>query len=156
MVERNDPGRAGVKAGRVVGLLTAALTVVVLLGYRGPFYEGVVTLLDRIGTDVGVPVGLLFWLNVGLVASGRYVFSYIVGSLVGVLYDALDRPSIWVVVVIVLLIGVADGIYAGLSAQSVLVGVAFVAAWLCYVPVFVWLFDADAPERSGPRRLNEL
>lgn len=156
MVIRNDPARTGVKAGRVVGLLTATLAVVSLLDAQGSFYEGMATLLGLFGVDAGLSVSALFWWNVVLAAVARYTIGYVVGSLIGVLYDWLNHPGLPVLIGVVALIGVVDGSMAVVDTRSVLIGGAYVLAWLCYVPVFVRLFDADAgDDRSSPHRLGD-
>lgn len=156
MVTRNDPARAGVKAGRVVGLLTALLAVVSLLEAQRSFYEGMATLLGLFGVDAGLSISALFWWNVVFAAAARYTIGYVVGSLIGVLYDWLDQPGLSILIGVVALIGVVDGSMAVVDTRSVLIGGAYVLAWLCYVPVFVWLFDATAgDDRSSPRRLGE-
>ena len=150
MVERVDPARTGVYAGRVVGVLTAGLAVVSLLRVEDSFYASVALALG----DVGVPRPALFWGNAVVAAVSRYAVGYVVGSLIGVLYDWLDRPSAPALVVVVLLVGTVDGALATLDTRSVLIGAAHVLAWLMYVPVFVWLFDEDAvDDPPGPRRL---
>lgn len=155
MVTRNDPARAGVKAGRVVGILTATLAVVSLLETQGSFYEGMATLLGLFGVD-GLSVSALFWWNVVLAAVARYTIGYVVGSLIGVLYDWLDHPGLPVLIGVVALIGAVDGSMAVVDTRSVFIGGAYVLAWLCYVPVFVRLFDAGAgDDRSSPRRLGD-
>jgi hypothetical protein len=153
MVERTKPGSAGVVAGRAVGLLTVLLTVAILLTRQEGFYQAVRWILAGLDSDFDLPVWVLFWGNVLLVAAGRYAFCYILGSLIGIGYDWLDRPGIAFLTIAVLLIGFVDGAYAALSARSVLIGAAFLVAWLCYVPVFVWVFE-EGEERSGPRRLG--
>lgn len=155
MVERDDPTRAGVKAGRVVGVLTAAIAVVSLAKVRGSFYEEMTTLLGLFGID-WLPVSALFWWNVVLAALARYTIGYVVGSLIGVLYDWLDHPNLAVVIGVVFLIGIVDGILAVIDTRSVLIGGAYLLAWLCYAPAFLWLYDPDAgDDRSRPRRLGE-
>jgi hypothetical protein len=155
MVERADPGRAGVKAGRLVGVLTAAITVTTLVSTRGSFYEGVTLFLESVGGESSVPVSLLFWGNAVFAGLARYGIGYVVGSLVGVLYDWLDRPPWPAVAVIALLIGLFDAGVAFLDTFSVAIAGAYVLAWLCYVPAFAWLVEDDVDERSGPRRLGE-
>lgn len=156
MVERIDPARTGVKAGRVVGLLTAVVAVVSLLRVQGSYYESLTTVFILLGIESRFPVAAIFWGNILLTASARYVFGYVVGSLVGVLYDWLDRPSLPVLIGGVFTIGAADGLLAALDTRSISIGCAYVIAWLCYVPVFVWLFDEDATEaRDGPQRLGD-
>ena len=154
MVERTDAGSVGVVAGRVVGALTVVLTVVVLLTHQEGFYRAVRLLLAGLESDLDVPVWVLFWGNVALVAAGRYAFCYVLGSLIGIGYEWLGRPGIGVLVVVVTLIGAVDGLYGGFGARSVFVGVGYLLAWLAYVPVFVWLIDEDGPVDSGPVRLE--
>jgi len=156
MVTRVDPARTGVTAGRVVGVLTAGLAVATLLDARGTFREATTLLLGAVGIEPGLSVTALFWGNVALAVVARYAFCYVVGSLIGVVYDWLDDPSLAALVGLALVVGVVDGVFAALDARSALVGGAYLLAWLCYVPVFVWLFDPDAGDaRSGPRRLGE-
>ncbi|WP_254532266.1 hypothetical protein [Natrinema gelatinilyticum] len=155
MVERSDPARAGVKAGRVVGLLTAGLAVVSLLRIQGPFYADTTVLLGMIGIESGRSVLAIFWWNVLVAAVVRYTIGYIVGSLIGVLYDWLDHPPSSVLVGIVLVVVVGDGLLEGIDTRNALVGGAYVIAWLCYVPVFYWIYDPEAgDDRSGPLRLS--
>jgi hypothetical protein len=155
VVDRVDPARTGVKAGRVVGVLTAVLAVVSLAQARGSFDRSVSLLLDLAGIDVGLPVAALFWGNVVLAAVARYALCYAVGSLVGVAYEWLDRPSLPVLAGMTLIVGAVDGLFAAIDTRSVAFGVAYLLAWFCYVPVFARLFDPDAgDDRSGPRRLS--
>jgi len=154
MEGRTDPARTGVKAGRVVGLLTAGLAAVSLLRVRGSFYGGTTSFLELFGAESWVPVSALFWGNLVFAAVARYSVGYVVGSLIGVLYDWLDRPPLPVLVVIAGIVGLGDGLLAALDTRSIVIGSAYVLAWLCYVPVFAWLFDDDAGDvRTGPRRL---
>jgi len=155
MVERSDPGRAGVKAGRVVGLLTAALSVGSLLHVQDTFYRSIAPLLRSFGVDPDTWVAVAFWGNALFAASARYVIGYVVGSLIGVLYDWLDRPSLPVLVGVVFVVGVVDGVLAFLDTLSAPIAGAYVLAWLCYVPAFVRLYDDEGERRSGPRRLGE-
>ncbi|WP_254521917.1 hypothetical protein [Natrinema caseinilyticum] len=155
MIERNDPARAGVRAGRVVGLLTAVLAVVGLVRVQGTFYRDAGTLFGLVGIDPGWSVVAIFWWTVLVAAVARYTIGYIVGSLIGVLYDWLDRPPSSVLIGIVLAVGVGDGFLAGIDTRSALVGGAYVVAWLCYVPAFYSIYDPDAgDDRSGPLRLG--
>ncbi|WP_136686529.1 hypothetical protein [Halorhabdus amylolytica] len=154
MVERTDPGSVGVVAGRVVGALTVVLTVVGMLTQQEGFYRAVRLLLAGLESDFDVPVWVLFWGNIALVATARYAFCYVLGSLLGVAYDWLDRPGIAFLAVVVVLIGVVDAIYGGLGARSVLVGVGYLLAWVAYVPVFAWLLEDGEPMDSGPVRLE--
>jgi len=154
MVNRTDPGSVGVVAGRVVGALTVVLTVLVMLTHGEAFYRSVRLLLAGLESDFDVPVEVLFWGNVVLVAAGRYAFCYVLGSLIGVGYDWLDRPGVAFLVAVVVLIGTVDGIYGGLGARNVLVGAGYLCSWLAYVPVFAWLLEADEPTEVGPVRLE--
>lgn len=153
MVERNDPAKAGVKAGRVVGVVTAVLAVAALLGVQDTYYEQMTVLLGVVGADA-VPVAAVFWGNVALTALARYTIGYVVGSLLGVVYDWLDRPSLVALGILVSVVGAVDGTVAAIDTRSAVYGVAYLLAWLCYVPVFAYVFDADADERSGPLRLS--
>lgn len=156
MVERVDPARTGVKAGRVVGLLTAAIAVVALWRGRGSFAQSVALLLGFVGAESALPVAALFWGNAVVAAVTRYTVCYVVGSLVGVLYGWLDRPPLAALTGVVVAVGAVDGLLAGIDTRSVVVGAGYVLAWLCYVPAFVWLFDPEADDaRSGPLRLND-
>ncbi len=154
MAERTDPAHTGVIAGRVVGILTAALVVVTLLRVEESFYQFFTVLLDAFGVGSDLSVRVLFWGNVVLSAVGRYGVTYVVGSLLGVVYDWLDDPPIPVLVGLVLVVGVADGAVGALDARSPVLGAAYVLAWLCYVPVFVHRYDFEAEAQSGPRRLG--
>jgi hypothetical protein len=163
MVERADPARAGVKAGRVVGLLTALLVVVTLLSREETFYAFTEGLLDAFGQESNLVVTALFWVNVATAAIGRYGVSYVVGSLVGVVYDWVDRGLSWpdwarvlVLVAVVLVVGVVDGAISGIDARSLAIGSGYVLAWLCYLPLFGWLKNRDdTAERSEePLRLG--
>jgi hypothetical protein len=156
MVQRVDPARTGVLAGRAVGVLTAVLAVVSLLSVRETYYAQVAVLLEVAGAD-GLPVRWLFWGNAALSATARYAVCYVVGSLVGVVYDWLDRPSLWVLAVLVGVVGAVDGALAVLDTRSAAIGAGYLLAWLCYVPVFAWLFedDDDDERRAGPHRLAE-
>ena len=156
MVERTDPARTGVVAGRIVGLLTAGLAVVSLLQARGQYQEGMATLFELAGVDLGISVTAVFWGNVVLAAVARYSVCYVVGSLVGVVYDWLDDPSLPALAAVVLVVGLGDGVLAALDTRSAAFGAAYLLAWLCYVPAFVHLHDPDASDdRSGPVRLGE-
>jgi len=153
-VERSDPGRAGVKAGRLVGVLTAAITVASLVRTRGSFYGGMTLLVEFSGLDPVLPVSVLFWGTALFAAVARYGIGYVVGSLVGVLYDFLDRPPWPVLAAVVFAIGFCDGALAVLDTRSVAVGSAYVLAWLCYVPAFLLIVDDDTNGPTGPRRLG--
>lgn len=112
-------------------------------------------LLGLIGIDPGLSLTALFWGNVVVAAAARYAIGYVVGSLIGVAYDSLDYPSPLILTGMVFAVGFIDGILAWVDTRSVFVGGAYVLAWLCYVPIFTWLFDEDAgDDRSGPLRLS--
>jgi hypothetical protein len=154
MVEQHDPAHAGVKAGRVVGVLTAILVVVSLFSVQETFVGRLESVIQLSGIDPGPSITVYFYLYAGSAALGRYVLGYIVGSLIGVVYDWLEDPSVVVLVVISLLIGLVDGAVAAFDTRSTLIGLAYVLAWLCYVPAFVWLFEDG--ESQGRQRLAEL
>lgn len=153
MVERNDPGRAGVIAGRVVGAVTAALAVATLFWYQDSFYAVVDVLLAPF--ELPVPAPWVFWANVVVAATTRYAVCYVVGSLIGVAYDWLDRPGWPTVLGLALLVGLGDGLLAVGSSPGPLLALGYGVAWLGYVPAFVWLYDPDAGDaRGGSRRLS--
>lgn len=167
MVERVDPARTGVRAGRVVGVLTAALAVASLAGVRETYYAALAPLVAALlegagvgGVGPGTPLAVLFWSNVVLAAAARYALCYVVGSLVGVVYDWLDRPSLWVLAGLVAPVALVDGALAVLDTRSVAFGTGYVAAWLCYVPAFGWLFEGadgrDGGAGRGPGRARRL
>lgn len=153
MVERADPAKTGVRAGRVVGVLTAGLAVAGAVSVRETYAAQFAVLLDAVGAD-GVPVAWLFWGNLALAVVARYAICYVAGSLVGVVYDWLDRPSLAVLAVLVGVVGAVDGALAALDTRSAAIGAGYLLAWFCYVPVFAWLFE-DGEEPSGPQRLAE-
>lgn len=157
MVDRTDPARTGVKAGRIVGLLTAVLAAASLLQSQSAYAEAMSTILGFAGLEATAPVAVLFWGNVLIAAIARYTIGYVVGSLVGVVYDWLEKPGPVVMVAMVAVIGLVDGTLAVLDTRSVLFAAAYLFAWLCYVPVFFWLYDPDpTADREGPLRLGEL
>ncbi|MFC7071679.1 hypothetical protein ACFQJ7_09540 [Halovenus rubra] len=156
MVEQHDPAHAGVKAGRVVGLLTALLVVVSLFSVQDSFVGRLESVVQLTGIDPGPSISAYFYLYVGSAALWRYAVGYIAGSLVGVVYDWLDTPSVAVLVGIVLLIGLVDGCIATVDTRSMLIGIGYVLAWLCYVPVFVWLFEKDETDQVTHTSLSEL
>lgn len=155
MREQHDPAHAGVKAGRVVGVLTAVLVVVSLLRVQAEFVGRLETVVELVGIDPGPSITVYFYLYTASAAVGRYALCYIVGSLLGVVYDWLDTPSIAVLAGLVLAVGLVDGVLAALDTGTSLTGLAYVLAWLCYLPVFVWLFDETDSERDGPLRLGD-
>lgn len=154
MVERSDPGRAGVVAGRLVGVITGGIAAVSLVRDQSVFYQSLGQVFELVGIG-GLPVSVLFWANVGFAFLARYGVTYAVGSLVGVLYDWLDRPPWPAVAVIVLWIGLFDAGLAFLDTFNPLTAGGYVLAWLCFVPAFAWFVDDDAETRSGPRRLGK-
>lgn len=155
MVERVDAGRTGVRAGRLVGVLTAALAVATLYTTRGSFYQGFGQVFAVAGVESSLSVRALFWSNVAGAALARYSICYVVGSLIGVLYEWLDRPPATVLVAVVFVVGAGDALLAYLDTLDELVALAYLLAWLCYVPAFVYLFDDGAETSTGPRRLGE-
>jgi hypothetical protein len=154
MVERVDPARTGVRAGRLVGLLTAALAVATLYTSRGSFYEGFGRVLAAAGVESSLSVRALFWANAAGAAVARYSLCYVVGSLLGVVYDWLDRPPVGVLVALAAVVGAGDALLAYLDSFDERIAVAYLLAWLCYVPAFCYLFE-DGEPRSGPVRLGE-
>lgn len=152
MRERHDPAHAGVVAGRVVGLVTAALAVGRLLAAQ----EATVEQLDAIVRALGIGVDGLgtayFYLSVAGVAVTRYALAYVVGSLLGVAYDWLGASTA-ALAGLVVAVGLLDGAVAAVDAQSVWIGAAYVLAWLSYLPVFARLHDGS-PDRERPRRLG--
>ncbi|MFW6449201.1 MAG: hypothetical protein ACOC0X_06630 [Halobacteriota archaeon] len=151
-----DPARTGVRAGRVVGLLTATLAVAtVAFGWSGA-YDALRWLLEILGIDALAPVRVLLWLHLGLVAITRYVTAYVLGSLIGVVYDWLDEPSLGHLFVMVAPLAVLDGVVSGLDSASPVVGVAFGLAWFAFVPAFVRLHEPGGDHRARTRRIEEL
>ena len=156
MVERDDPGRAGVWAGRVVGVLTAIPVVLTLLRSQDSFYEFFRPLIETLTLGF-VPVPAVFWFNVAAAVVSRYAISYMLGSLIGVLYDWLDRPHVAALVPVVLAVGLVDGAFGVLDTRSLAIGGGYFLAWLSYVPAFLWFRNRDIdPEydRTSPRRLG--
>lgn len=155
MVERADPGRAGVKAGRIVGVVTGVLAVLTLLEIKGSFYAGLTMLFALFDVAFEGPVWVLFWGNALAAAVARYSFTYVVGSLIGVVYDWLDDPPWPALVGLVLVVGVADGLLGALDARNLAIGGGYVLAWLLYVPAFLYYYDPDAGDiQTEPRRLS--
>ncbi|MFB6175680.1 MAG: hypothetical protein ABEI99_00785 [Halobaculum sp.] len=157
----NDPARVGVRAGRLVGVVTAAVTVV---GVFGPAHSafgatgrllaflGVTTDVSVFGTELSV-VTLVTAGNVVVAASARYAACYVVGSLVGVVYDWLETPGVGVLFALAATVGCVDGAFATLDL-GVPFGIAHLLAWLAYVPAYVRLAPDDPTERDGPVRLG--
>jgi len=152
MRERHDPAHAGVAAGRVVGLATAALAVGRLLVAQ----EATVEQFDAIVRALGIGVDGLgrgyFYLSVAGVGVTRYALAYVVGSLIGVAYGWLGASTA-ALVGLVVVVGLLDGAIAALDARSVWIGAAYLLAWLSYLPVFARLHD-EAPDRERPRRIG--
>lgn len=154
MVERVDPARTGVHAGRVVGVLTAGLAAVSLFAVQETYYQSFEPLMQVFGLDTWIPLWTVFWGNLLIAVVARYSVTYIVGSLIGVVYDWMDRPPLVVLIAIVGIVGFVDAFFAMLDTRSTVIGTGYVVAWLVYVPVFVWLFDEDAgDDEPGARRL---
>ena len=155
MAERADPARAGFRAGRLVGVLTAVLVVVSLLRVQGQFVGRLESVVRFTGLDPGASVSVYFYLYVAGAALGRYALSYVVGALIGVVYDWLDRPSIAVVAGLALLVGVTDGVIAVVDTRNTLLGVAYVLTWLLYIPLFLRYVDDEASYTDGPVRVDD-
>jgi hypothetical protein len=155
MSTQSDPARAGVKAGRVVGLLTAILVVVSLLRVEESFVGRLVTLVELFGIDPRGSVQLYFIIYVIGAAAGRYALCYIVGSLIGVVYDWLEQPSVAVLAAMVLAVGLVDGIGAAIDTRSPLIGAGYVLAWCCYLPAFTRLGGDEPSEESKPKRFHD-
>ncbi len=153
MVERNDPGRAGVIAGRFVGAATAVLAVATFLWQQESFYAVAEVLVAPF--DLPVSPAWLFWGNLVVAATTRYVGCYLVGSLIGVAYDWLGRPGWPTLLGLAAVVGVGDALLAVGSSPNPLLAIGYAVAWLGYVPVFVWLYDPAAGDaRDGPKRLS--
>ena len=148
---RQDPARAGTRAGRVIGLLTAGVVVVSLLDSRGRLAWQVETAAGLVGLGLPGPLWPYVGLSIASAAFGRYALCYVVGSLLGVVYDQLGRPSLAVVAVLALLVGVTDAV---LTARRVVTGLAVLLAWLCFVPLFARAVDDEATYHDGPVRFN--
>ena len=155
MSDPGDPARTGVYAGRVVGMLTAILAVASLLSVRGAFVGRLRTVVDLVGIDPRGSISAYFWLYVAGVAVGRYGLCYVVGSLIGVLYDALGDPPASALAGIVLTVGLVDGVIAYVDTQSTLVAAGYVLAWLCFVPAFYHFLGASESEWGETRRLGD-
>jgi hypothetical protein len=155
MRERHDPAHAGVKAGRIVGVLTVILLVVSLLRIQETFVGRLETVVELVGIDPGASITVYFYLYTAGAAITRYGICYIVGSLLGVVYDWLDTPSIGVLAGLVLAVGLVDGTLAALDTGHTVTGLGYVLAWLCYLPAFVWFNDDKEPTRDGPLRLGD-
>jgi hypothetical protein len=155
MTERADPSRAGFRAGRLVGVVTAVLVVVSLLRVQESFVGRLESIARFTGFGLDGPISVYFYLYVAGAALGRYALSYVLGALIGVVYDWLDRPSVVVLAGLTLLVGVADGVVAVVDTRDTLVGVAYVLAWLLYIPLFLRYVDDEASYTDGPVRVDE-
>ncbi len=152
MRERHDPAHAGVVAGRVVGLATAALAVGRLLVAQEATVEQVDATVRALGIGVDGLGTAYFHLSVAGVVVTRYALAYVVGSLIGVAYDWLGASTA-ALVGLVVAVGLLDGAVAAIDTQSVWIGAAYVLAWLAYLPVFARIHN-EAPDRERPRRLG--
>lgn len=155
MVERADPAKPGFKSGRLVGVLTAVLVVVSLVRVQEGFVGRLESVVRLVGIDPGGSVSVYFYVYTASAAASRYVLSYIVGALIGVVYDWLDRPSVAVLAGMALLVGLADGVVAAVDTRSVLVGAAYVFVWLLYVPLFLRYAEDEPSQADGPVRFGE-
>ena len=153
MHERHDPAHAGVVAGRVVGLATAALAVGRLLVAQEATIEQFDAIVRALGIDADGLGTAYFYVSLAGVAVTRYALAYVVGSLLGVAYDWLDASTV-ALIGLILAVGVLDGAIAALDARSVWIGAAYLLAWLSYLPVFARVHD-EAPDRERPRRLGQ-
>ncbi|MFP4590865.1 MAG: hypothetical protein ACLFM8_05310 [Halobacteriales archaeon] len=151
-----DPARTGVKAGRVVGLLTALLAVATVAFGVSTVYDDLRWWLTVTGVDALGPARVVVWLHLGLVAITRYVTAYLLGSLIGVVYDWLDEASRMHLLAMVLPVAAVDAAVSGLDARSPTVGLAFALAWLAFVPAFVWLHRPGDDHRARTTRIEEM
>lgn len=154
MADPADPALAGTKAGRVVGVLTALLLVGSLLAVQDRFVGRIETIIQLTGIDPRGTVSLYFWLYLLGAAVARYVFCYLVGSLIGVLYDWLDEPRLWHIVAAVLAVGIVDASVARLDTGSTLVAGGYLLAWLTFVPVYFYTLEQDDSEWGKTRRIG--
>lgn len=154
MVERVDPARTGVKAGRVVGLLTGCLAGFSVLRASDSIYASMAPLLGAIGMHTEWSAQILLWGNILFAFITRYTACYIVGSLIGVVYAWFEHQSTPALFGLVVLVGVGDGVFALLDVQMLLISALYLLCWLVYVPVFVWLHDEESA-KTGPVRLGE-
>mgnify|MGYP000563184205 CR=1 FL=1 len=154
MVDRTDPGRTGVKAGRLVGIATGGLAVLSLFRVEDTVYALFGVLLDAVGL-AALPVAVVFWANAALAAAGRYSFTVVVASLVGVGYDSLGRPHVAVLLPLVLAVGLADAAFAWLDTRSLAIAGLYVLAWLSYVPAFALFHEEGSGRHDGPLRLGD-
>ncbi|MEZ3117548.1 hypothetical protein RYH80_16655 [Halobaculum sp. MBLA0147] len=170
MVTRRDPARTGVYAGRVVGLATGGLAVLAVLDRRGSYVRLVELLLGTpstpagplaalrasLGLDPTTVVTVWLWTTALAVVAARYGICYVVGSLVGVVYDRLDGGSVRVVALLVAPIAALDATQVALDTGSRWLAVGHVLVWAAFVPVFGWLERRTTGEdRDGPVRLGD-
>jgi len=154
MSEPGDPARTGTVAGRVVGVLTAIIVVVSLLNVQNAFVGRIETVVELVGIDPRGSVSAYFWLYVVGAATGRYGLCYVVGSLIGVAYDALNEPPVFVVVLGVLAVGLVDGFVAYVDTRNLVIATAYLLAWLCYVPAFNHYLGVTESQWGETRRLG--
>ena len=154
MSDPADPARTGVVAGRVVGVLTASIVVLSLLNVQNESVGQIRTAVELVGIDIGGSVTTYFWLYVVVAAIGRYALCYIVGSLIGVAYDALEEPSVSVVALGILAIGLVDGFAAYVYTSNTILAGAYSLAWLCYVPAFYHYLGVTESQWGETRRLG--
>lgn len=131
------------------------LVVVSLVRVQEGFVGRLESVVRLVGIDPRGSVSVYFYVYAAGAAAGRYVLSYLVGALIGVVYDWLDRPSVAVLTGIALLVGLADGVVAAVDTRSIFIGAAYVFAWLLYVPFFLRYTDDEPSHADGPVRLNE-
>lgn len=155
MSSPNDPGQTGVIAGRVVGLLTALLVVGSLLFAPDESVSWVDTVVRTFSVNLPGSATLYFHAYIILAAVGQYVFSYVTGSLVGVLYSWLERKSIVIITAVILFIGFINGFALRFDAQITTVGIAYILAWCCFIPVFYYYLETTESQWGETRRLDE-
>lgn len=169
MVTRRDPAQTGVYAGRVVGLATGGLAMLAVLDRRGSYVRLVELLVGTPSTPAG-PLAVLratlgldpttvatvwLWTTALAVVAARYGICYVVGSLVGVVYDRLDDASLGVVALLVVPVAALDATQVALDTGNRWLAVGHVLAWAAFVPVFGWLERrATGDDRDGPVRLG--
>lgn len=154
MVERADPARTGVRAGQVVGLLTAILAAASLLRPEASLYRTTRTVLAVLGVDSAGLVTAVVVGNVLTAVVARYTVCYAVGSLIGVVYDWLDEYSTLALVGLAVTVGLVDATLAVLDTRSVVLAVGYLLVWLAYIPVFGWLAPDTWDTDDGPTRLG--
>lgn len=85
-----DPARTEVMVGRVVGVLTGLLAIVTLLNQQASIYRVTRAVFSVAGFAPDDWLLIVIWGNVVTTVGARYVFCYVVGSLLGVVYDRTD------------------------------------------------------------------